>query len=104
MITGEVYAIACAVFWALSSTLTKSQARTIPVVTLGAVRTLPGLVVYWALVLVPGRAGEFARFTPRNWVFLGVSTAFGLINDRLVASAIASRICARSFLVDQPSG
>lgn len=79
MLTGEVYAIACSFLWALSSTMTKSQAIKMPVVTLSAVRTLPGLLVYWALILASGAGSEFARFTPQNWAFLGVSTLFGLI-------------------------
>jgi DME family drug/metabolite transporter len=79
MITGEVYAIACSFLWAVSSAMTKSQATKMSVVTLGAVRTVPGLLVYWALVLLSGKAREFARFSVRNWVFLGVSTLAGLI-------------------------
>ena len=79
MLTGEVYAVICSFLWAMSSSMTKSQATKMPVVILSALRTLPGLLVYWVLVPLSGRMHEFARITPRNWAFLGASTLAGLI-------------------------
>lgn len=76
--TGEAYAIACAFFWALSSTLLKSQTGKIGVIPLAAWRTVPGLFIYLGLLLFSGQANEIMHLPPRSLAFLIGSTLIGL--------------------------
>ncbi len=77
--SGEVYAIACAFLWALSSALLKSQTHKIHVVFLGALRTIPALLIYWAILLLSGRVGELSNLPVRAWAYLAGSTLMGLV-------------------------
>lgn len=77
--SGEVYAIACAFLWALSSALLKSQTHKIHVVFLGALRTLPALLIYWGILLFSGRAAELLVLPLRAWAYLAGSTLIGLV-------------------------
>ena len=45
-LSGEAFAIASAFCWALSSTLIKSQTNKIGIVLMGALRTIPAVLVY----------------------------------------------------------
>jgi len=76
---GEVYALACALLWALSSALLKSQTHKIHVVFLGALRTIPALLIYWGIVLFTGRVGELLNLPVRSWAYLAGSTLIGLV-------------------------
>jgi drug/metabolite transporter (DMT)-like permease len=76
---GEAYAIASAFLWALSSTLVKSQTEKIGIVLMGALRTIPALVVYWGLLFLTGRGNALFQLPLRNWVFLMGSTLIGLV-------------------------
>jgi len=76
---GEVYALACALLWALSSALLKSQTHKIHVVFLGALRTIPALLIYWGIVLFTGRVGELLNLPVRAWAYLAGSTLMGLV-------------------------
>jgi DME family drug/metabolite transporter len=76
---GEVYALACALLWALSSALLKSQTHKIHVVFLGALRTIPALLIYWGIVLFTGRVGELLTLPVRAWAYLAGSTLMGLV-------------------------
>jgi len=78
-LSGEVYAIACAFLWALSSALLKSQTHKIHVVFLGALRTLPALLIYWGILLFSGRAAELLVLPLRAWAYLAGSTLIGLV-------------------------
>lgn len=76
---GEAYALICAFLWALSSTLVKSQTHKMHVVVLGALRTVPALILYWAILLVSGRADEPFRLSSRVWALFAGSTLVGLV-------------------------
>jgi DME family drug/metabolite transporter len=76
---GEVYAIASAFLWALSSMLVKSQTARIGIVLMGALRTIPALMVYWGLLLLTGRGNALLELPPHSWVFLMGSTLLGLV-------------------------
>jgi DME family drug/metabolite transporter len=78
-LSGEVYAIACAFLWALSSALLKSQTHKIHVVFLGALRTMPALLIYWGILLFSGRVGELLNLPVRAWAYLAGSTLMGLV-------------------------
>jgi DME family drug/metabolite transporter len=78
-LSGEAYAIACALLWALSSALLKSQTHKIHVIFLGALRTLPALLIYWGVLLFSGRAAELLHLPLRAWVYLAGSTLIGLV-------------------------
>lgn len=77
--SGEIYALACALLWALSSALLKSQTHKIHVVFLGALRTIPALLIYWGIVLFTGRVGELLNLPVRSWAYLAGSTLIGLV-------------------------
>lgn len=89
---GEAYALICAFLWALSSALLKSQADKMRTVTLGALRTVPAIVLYWGIVLVSGRLPEMAALPARTWVFLSSSALVGLIVGDLLYYASMKRI------------
>jgi DME family drug/metabolite transporter len=76
---GEIYALACAFLWALSSALLKSQTHKIHVVFLGALRTVPALLIYWCILLFSGRVAELLNLPVRAWVYLAGSTLTGLV-------------------------
>jgi DME family drug/metabolite transporter len=78
-LSGEIYAIACAVLWATSSTLLKSQTGKVSIVWLNALRTMPALAIYWALLLATGRIGDLAALPLRAWAFLICSSVVGLV-------------------------
>jgi DME family drug/metabolite transporter len=78
-LSGEAYAIACAFLWALSSTLVKSQTHKMSIVLLGALRTIPALIMYWCVLLFSGRAGEPFRLPLRIWALFTGSTVVGLV-------------------------
>ena len=77
--SGEIYALACALLWALSSALLKSQTHKIHVVFLGALRTIPALLIYWGIALFTGRVGELLKLPVRSWAYLAGSTLIGLV-------------------------
>jgi DME family drug/metabolite transporter len=76
---GEAYALACALLWALSSVLLKSQTHKIHVVFLGALRTMPALLIYWGILFLSGRATELLNLPLRTWIYLAGSTLIGLV-------------------------
>jgi DME family drug/metabolite transporter len=78
-VSGQEYAIACAFLWALSSALLKSQTHKINVVFLGALRTLPALLIYWGILLFTGRFAELGRLPLQAWAYLAGSTLVGLV-------------------------
>jgi DME family drug/metabolite transporter len=78
-LSGEAYAIACAFLWALSSAMLKSQTHKIHVVFLGALRTIPALLIYWGILLFSGRVGELAGLPIRSYAYLTGSTFMGLV-------------------------
>ena len=90
--SGELYAIACAFLWALSSALIKSQVHKMPVVSLGAWRTVPALLLYWGLLLFSRRAGELFELPLRTWAFLAGSTLVGLVVGDLLYFQSMKRI------------
>jgi DME family drug/metabolite transporter len=77
-LSGEFYAIACAFFWALSSTLLKSQTRRVEVISLAAWRTVPGVLIHVSLLFLSGRASEVLHLSPRSAVLVVGSTFLGL--------------------------
>jgi drug/metabolite transporter (DMT)-like permease len=78
-LTGELYAIAAAFLWALSSMLVKSQTYKLDIVSLAAWRTVPGVIVYLGLILLSGRLNDLLHFPSRSLGFLIGSTVLGLI-------------------------
>ena len=89
---GEAYALICAFLWALSSALLKSQADKMRTVTLGALRTVPAIALYWGIVLFSGRLSEIAALSSRTWAFLAGSSLIGLIVGDLFYYASMKRI------------
>lgn len=77
--SGEVYGIACAFLWSLSSALLKSQTHKMKIIPLGALRTVPALLLYWGLLLVSGKAADPFHLPGRSWAFLVGSTVVGLV-------------------------
>jgi len=75
---GEFYAIACAFFWALSSTLLKSQTSRVGVISLAAWRTVPGLLIYVSLLFLSGRANDVLHLPAGSLALLVGSTSLGL--------------------------
>ena len=49
------------------------------VVVLGALRTVPALILYWGLLLFSGRIAEPFRLSSRVWVLFAGSTLVGLV-------------------------
>jgi drug/metabolite transporter, DME family len=78
-LSGETYAVACAFLWALSSTLIKSQTGKMHIVTLGALRTIPALLIYWLSLILSDRLGQILQLPVRTWVFLIGSAIIGLV-------------------------
>lgn len=76
--TGELYAIACAFFWALSSTLLKSQTHRVDVISLAAWRTVPGLCIFLGLLFFSSRANDVLHLSLRTLAPLVGSTLLGL--------------------------
>jgi len=81
---GEVYAIASAFWWALSSTLVKSQTEKISIVLMGALRTVPALLIYWSLLVFTGKSGVLLELSLRSWAFLAGATVLGLVIGDLI--------------------
>jgi len=81
---GEVYAIASAFLWALSSTLVKSQTEKISIVLMGALRTVPALLIYWSLLVFTGKSGVLLELSLRSWAFLAGATVLGLVIGDLI--------------------
>jgi DME family drug/metabolite transporter len=78
-VPGEVYAVACAFLWALGSALLKSQTHKVSTVALGALRSVPAVLIYWVLLLVTGRITALPELPLRSWVLLAASTLIGLV-------------------------
>lgn len=76
--SGELYAIACAFLWALSSTLLKSQTHRVDVISLAAWRTVPGLFLYLGLLFFSGKANDVLHLPLRVLALLVGSTLLGL--------------------------
>ena len=81
---GEFYAIACAFLWALSSTLVQSQTHKMSLVLLGALRTMPAVLIYWGILLFTGKVSELGQLSLRSWVSLAASALVGLVLGDLV--------------------
>lgn len=81
---GEVFAIASAFCWALSSTLVKSQTKKIGIVLMGALRTIPAVLIYWGVLVFTGRGGALWALPFRSWAFLLGSTLIGLVIGDLI--------------------
>jgi len=81
---GEAYAIASAFLWALSSTLVKSQTGKISIVLMGALRTVPALLIYWSLLVFTGRFGVLLELPLRSGAFLAGATVLGLVIGDLI--------------------
>lgn len=76
---GEFYAIACAFLWASSSALLKSQAHKMSVISLNALRAIPAVAIYWAMLIWSGKGALFTALSFRSWFFLLVSALLGLV-------------------------
>jgi DME family drug/metabolite transporter len=76
---GEVYAIACAFCWAVSSALIKSQVAKIPIVVVNALQAVPAALIYWALLFFTGRITPFLELSLHAWGFLAGSTVMSLV-------------------------
>jgi DME family drug/metabolite transporter len=81
---GELYAIASAFLWALSSTLVKSQTGKISIVLMGALRTIPALLIYWGILIFTGGCGAVFQLPIRSWLFLLSATVLGLVIGDLI--------------------
>jgi DME family drug/metabolite transporter len=57
----------------------KSQTHKMGIVLLGALRTVPALIMYWCILLFSGRAGEPFQLPLRVWAFFAGSTIVGLV-------------------------
>lgn len=82
--SGEVYAIVSAFLWALSSTLVKSQTAKISIVLMGALRTIPALLIYWGLLVFTGHWSALVALPLRSWTFLVGATLVGLVIGDLI--------------------
>ena len=109
--SGEVYAIACAFFWALSTTLLKSQTERMGVLSLSAWRMVPGLCIYLSVLAVSGRMDTLLRIPPRAVGFLigGALAGMGLavfLAERFtwIVLAGALLITAGVYLLAFPRG
>ncbi len=76
--SGELYAMACAFLWALSSTLLKSQTHRVEVISLAAWRTVPGLFIYLGLLFFSGRANDILHLPFRTLALIEGSAFLGL--------------------------
>jgi drug/metabolite transporter (DMT)-like permease len=76
-LSGELYAIACAFFWALSSTLLKSQTSRVEVVSLAAWRMVPGVCIFLGLVAFTGQTNDVLHLSLRSLALLLGSTFLG---------------------------
>jgi drug/metabolite transporter (DMT)-like permease len=83
-LSGELFAIASAFCWALSSTLIKSQTNKIGIVLMGALRTVPAVLIYWGVLIFTGRGGAPWALPLRSWAFLLGSTVVGLVIGDLI--------------------
>ena len=77
--SGETYAMACAFLWALSSALIKSQTDKMHIVTLGALRTVPAVLLYWVLLILSDGVDQMLHLPVRTWAFLIGSAIIGLV-------------------------
>ncbi|MBN1934078.1 MAG: DMT family transporter [Anaerolineae bacterium] len=77
--SGEFYALACAFLWATSSALIKSQAHKMSVISLNALRAIPAVAIYWAMVALSGKGALIGALTTRAWVLLLLSALLGLV-------------------------
>lgn len=77
--SGEIYALACAVLWAASSALIKSQTHKMHIVLLGALRTVPAVLIYWGVLLFSGKTDALFHLPLRTWAFLAGSSVIGLV-------------------------
>ena len=75
--SGELYGITCAFFWALSSTLLKSQTNRVGVISLAAWRVVPGLFMFVGLLFLTRRGNDVLYIPLRSWVLLVGSTFLG---------------------------
>jgi drug/metabolite transporter (DMT)-like permease len=64
--------------------LVKSQTSKIGIVLMGALRTIPALMVYWGVLIFTGRGRALWSLPLRSWVFLMGSTLIGLVIGDLV--------------------
>lgn len=69
----RIWALGSAVFAALTAILAKVGVAGVPSNLATAVRTGVVLVFSWALVAGTGEAGRLREFSPRTWLFLGLS-------------------------------
>jgi DME family drug/metabolite transporter len=75
---GELYAILCALCWALSSTLLKSQTSRVDAISLAAWRTVPGLCIALGLLFYNGRVNDVLHIPLRALLLLVGATSLGL--------------------------
>jgi DME family drug/metabolite transporter len=78
-LSGEAYALVCAFFWALSSTMLKSQTHKGHITSLIALRTLPPMLAYWGLLVFTGQIRTLDQVPLRTWVCLSGSSVIGMV-------------------------
>ena len=69
----RIWALGSAGFAALTAILAKVGVAGVPSNLATAVRTGVVLAFSWALVAATGEAGRLREFSPRTWLFLGLS-------------------------------
>jgi len=78
-LSGEAYALVCAFFWALSSTMLKSQTHKGHITSLIALRTLPPMLAYWGVLAFTGEIRSLSQIPLSTWLFLSASSIIGMV-------------------------
>lgn len=76
---GEVYALSCAFLWAVSSVLIKSQADRMDIVSIGALRTVPAVLIYWITLVALNQVPQLLSLSLQAWLSLVGSALIGLV-------------------------
>lgn len=77
--SGEVAAIGCAFFWALSAAIVRGVAVETPSMLVNALRSVASAGLYIIVIVTTGRLALYQELTPRDLLFLGMNLSVGIV-------------------------
>ena len=94
----ELYALSCALLWAVSSFIVRTQAAVVTPAVMNAIRCTAAGVVFWLLVPFHASFADFSAITPQLWALLLGSIVVNIVlGDTLSLMAIRAIGLSRSM-------
>lgn len=75
---GEIVGVACALVWAMSATIVRTQSFNVSPGLMNAIRTGAAAVLFWVLLALMGSVASYAALTVSEWLLLTGSVVIGI--------------------------